>query len=197
MPSHNTTAKPKPALFIDRSNVGRIAERIVANELEAHGFRVSDLNKEGVSTNADLLAVGHRKTWQIQIKGATNQRSRQWWVQYGYCTPEIIKKKSRMFNRRKSFYSADIIVLVAVRSPTDYCCVVLKTKDAERAAQLNLDRSYRTRTRSGTEKKPNKVYVTLDPTPREHTAQGRDMLVRERRIVKNGLNAWGILLKAG
>ena len=42
---------------IGRHNVGRIAERIVANELEFRGFRVSDLNREGTSANADLLAA--------------------------------------------------------------------------------------------------------------------------------------------
>lgn len=38
-----------PAPSINRHNVGRIAERIVSNELEYRGFRVSDLNKEGTS----------------------------------------------------------------------------------------------------------------------------------------------------
>jgi hypothetical protein len=47
-------------------NVGRISERIVSNELEFRGFRVSDLNKEGTSANADLLAAKDGKTWQIQ-----------------------------------------------------------------------------------------------------------------------------------
>lgn len=56
---------------IGKSNVGGIAERIVANELEYRGFRVSDLNKEGVSANADLLAVKGGKGWQIQVKGAS------------------------------------------------------------------------------------------------------------------------------
>jgi hypothetical protein len=42
---------------INKHNVGRIAERIVSNELEYRGFRVSDPNKEGTSANADLLAA--------------------------------------------------------------------------------------------------------------------------------------------
>ena len=46
---------------IARLNVGQIAERIVSNELEARGFRVSDLNRDGLSANADLLAAGY---WQ-------------------------------------------------------------------------------------------------------------------------------------
>jgi hypothetical protein len=40
---------------IVQRNVGRIAERIVSNELEARGFRVSDLNSDGAAANADLL----------------------------------------------------------------------------------------------------------------------------------------------
>jgi methanogenic corrinoid protein MtbC1 len=39
---------------ISQGDVGRIAERIVANELEARGFRVSDLNSDGTAANADL-----------------------------------------------------------------------------------------------------------------------------------------------
>src|SRR2546430_16027792 len=144
-------------LAIDRLTVGRIAERIVANELEARGFRVTDLNKDGVSANADLLAAGHNTVWQIQVKGATNnQKHKRWWIQYGYCTPEIITKTASMFNRRQSFYRADIVVLVAVRSPTEYRCIVLQAEDAERAGQFNLDRGYRTLTRQGTEKRPSK-----------------------------------------
>jgi hypothetical protein len=123
-------------LALPRWNVGNIAERIVANELEVRGFRVSDLNIGGVSANADLIAAGHDKVWQIQVKGATNTQKDKKWVQYGYCTPEIIRSGEPMFNRRQGFYRADIVVLVAVRSPTEYRCIVLRTKDAERAAQL-------------------------------------------------------------
>jgi hypothetical protein len=45
-----------------RYNVHRIAERIVCNELESRGFRISDLNKKGTSANADLPAAKARKT---------------------------------------------------------------------------------------------------------------------------------------
>jgi HJR/Mrr/RecB family endonuclease len=66
---------------VNRHNVGRIAERIVSNELEYRGFRVSDLNKEGTAANADLLAARDGKTWQIQVKGTSGT-----WFDYGYCT---------------------------------------------------------------------------------------------------------------
>src|ERR1700733_7497215 len=106
---------------INRHNVGRIAERIVSNELESRGFRVSDLNKEGTSANADLLATRDGKTWQIQVKGATEENG--WWFGYGYCTEAIIagkgKEEGRMFNRCSpdSFYKAEIVVLVSVKLP--------------------------------------------------------------------------------
>lgn len=187
-------------LNVNRGNVGRIAERIVANELEAQGFRVSDLNRHGISANADLIAAGHKKVWQIQVKGATNQGKR-WWVQYGYCTPEIIKRTCAMFNRREGFYTADIVVLVAVRSPQEYECVVLSAKEAERAAQLSLDRSYRKRTRDGTARKPGKVWTILEPSPRDRIATTRSkaedwkMLKHERKILRRGRQrGWKTLL---
>jgi hypothetical protein len=52
---------------INQHNVGRIAERIVSNELEFRGFRVSDLNKEGTSANADLLAARIGKTTTLSV----------------------------------------------------------------------------------------------------------------------------------
>lgn len=80
--------------IITRKNVGRIAERIVANELEARAYRVTDLNRDGISANADLLASREGKVWQVQVKGATNGPSdRHWWLQYGYCTQDMIEKK--------------------------------------------------------------------------------------------------------
>jgi hypothetical protein len=98
---------------INRHNVGRIAERIVSNELEFRGFRVSDLNKEGTSANADLLAAKDGRTWQIQVKGATYEDG--WWFGYGRCAEEIISKTEPMFNKCRSdssFYKA-----TAVRVP--------------------------------------------------------------------------------
>jgi hypothetical protein len=78
---------------INRHNVGRIAERIVSNELESRGFQVSDLNKEGTSANADLLAAKDGKTWQIQVKGATEGGS-SWCVNYGFCQQEAVQVRA-------------------------------------------------------------------------------------------------------
>ena len=74
---------------IGKKNVGRIAERIVSNELEARGFRVSDLNRDGVAANADLLAVHPDRVCQVQVKSAANKKGEgqkkdePWWIQYG------------------------------------------------------------------------------------------------------------------
>lgn len=184
------------AVSINSRNVGKIAERIVANELEARGFRVSDLNRDGLAPNADLLAAGHGKAWQIQVKGSTNAPTDRWWVGYGYCTDEVIARQQPMFNRHdsdRSFYRADIVVLVAVRSPTDYRCIVMPTTTAEKAAQLNLDRGYRTRTRDGQKKKPGKVWVHLEAPPREHERPPdiRELGQKERAIIGKHLDAWG------
>ena len=91
---------------LGRRSVGKVAERIVMNELEARGYRVTDLNKDGLSANADLIAAKGGKIWQIQVKGSTNTMDKRWWIQYGYCTPEIIAGKIKMFNRHDSFYTA-------------------------------------------------------------------------------------------
>ena len=99
-----------------------------------------------------------------------------------------------MFNRRQSFYKADFVVLVAVRSPSEYRCVVLPVQ-AEAAAQINLERGYRSLTRKGEKKKPGKVWTYLDPAPREsqRSAESRRQLEAERAIIKKYLGAWSEL----
>ena len=102
-----------------------------------------------------------------------------------------------MFNRSRSFYRADFVVLVAMgRSVTDYRCVVLPVAEAERAAQFNLDRDYRTLTLAGQKKKPGKVWLWLEPAPREHNrAKSALQLVRkERAILRKRDNDWKVLL---
>ncbi len=176
---------------IGRENVGRIAERIVSNALEARGFRVTDLNSDGLSANADLLAAKNKRVWQIQVKGMTNGANhRSWRVQYGYCTAAVVSGRQSMFNRTSSFYKADVVVLVAVRSATDYCCVVLPVRLAEKAAQLNLKRGYRRRKRDGSKKKPHKVWRIIDGSKREKDDPTRN---NERRILAKHIDGWGVL----
>ncbi len=183
---------------IMQGNVGRIAERIVANELEARGFRVSDLNSDGPAANADLLAVSSDATLQVQVKGSANAGGEHWWVGYGYCTREIIDRinHATMFNRKSSFYKATHVVLVAVRSPREYSSIVLPIVKAEFAAQLNLDRDYRTPTHSGETKKPNKVWIQLEPSPKAH-AHTIELCRKERRILAEYRDdpGWDCLVK--
>ncbi|MEW6767194.1 MAG: hypothetical protein AB1342_04095 [Pseudomonadota bacterium] len=171
---------------ISKTNVGRISERIVANELEARGFRVSDLNSDGTAANADMLAVSPNAALQIQVKGATNPDDKPWWVGYGFCTEPIIEKlnKETMFNRRSSFYTASHVVLVAVRSPTVYSYVVLPVDAAEEAAQLNLDRNFRAPKRDGQKKSPGKVFIELEPLPNARR-ETIERCANERKILAN------------
>src|SRR6202020_1417511 len=115
--------------------VVRIAELIASNELELRAFGVSALNKEGTSANADLLAAKDGKTWQIQVKGAT-EGGDGWWVNYGFCHQEVIDKQRDVYNSVESFYRAQVVVLVSVKSASDYKCIVLPVTEAEKAAQL-------------------------------------------------------------
>jgi hypothetical protein len=177
---------------INKNNVGRIAERIVANELAYRGFRVSDLNKEGTSENADLLAAKDGETWQIQVKGSTATEESGWWVSYGFCDRDIIDGKKQMFNHsRSAFYKAQIVVLVSVKSPTEYSCVVLPVREAEKAAQLNLDYAYRTPKKDGSPKKPGMVWVDLDYI-RPAKPEIRRLLEAEQGLLKPYRNKWDL-----
>jgi hypothetical protein len=175
---------------INKGNVGRIAERIVSNELESRGFRVSDLNKEGTSANADLLAAKDGKTWQIQVKGATEENG--WWVNYGFGTDDKIGGSKPMFNATESFYKAQIVVLVSVKNPSEYRCVILPVIEAEKAAQLNLDHSYRNGKVDGSPKKPGKVWVSLDYIPKSRDPSRIPLLLAEQQILERFIDNWDI-----
>ncbi len=178
-------------MSVNKFNVGKIAERIVMNELEANGHRASDLNKDGLSANADVLASLGGKIWQIQVKGAVNVFGKRWWIQYGYSTPELISEESKVFNRKDSFYTAQYVALVAVRSPSEYRCFVLPITQAEKAAQLNLDRYYRQpRVRDGGERAPGKMWVNVDQSGRDRLVDAR--LDHERKILLANEGIWAL-----
>ena len=179
---------------IEQDNVGRIAERIVANDLEFRGFRVSDLDRDRTSANADLLAVRDKKTFQIQVKGASNTSKDRWfWVQFGYCDQDILDRNGEIFNRVSSFYQADIVVLVTVRSPKEYSCVVLPVEIAEQAAQINLDRDFRILARKGHPKKPHKVWTYLDYIPKSKDVSNNTLYSEEQKLLEPYRDKWEVL----
>jgi hypothetical protein len=177
---------------ISKTNVGRIAERIVSNELEYHGFRVSDLNKEGTSANADLLAVKDGKPWQIQVKGSTDDDGP--WFGYGFCTDEIIKGPDPMFNKSKSFYIAEIVVLVSVRAPKEYSFLAAPFAIAEKAAQINLAREFRTNRKDGKPKQPGPVWMAFYMPPRLPDGDRKASIVKEQELLKPYLDNWGAFI---
>jgi hypothetical protein len=152
---------------IGKHNVGKIAERIVANELEASGFLVRDLNLEGISANADLLAIKDGHVFQIQVKGASYEENDRenyngWWFQYGYCTEEHIRdKNAKMFNRAKSPLKADCVAMVCVRSPFEYAYLLMPVEIAEEGAQMNLDYGFRPNKENGESHRPAKVSISF------------------------------------
>jgi len=178
-------------MTITKHSIGKIAERIVMNELEFHGYRTTDLNKDGLSANSDILAAKDGKTWQIQVKGATNKESDRWWVQYGHCTLENINRQKTIFNSKDSFYIAQYVALVAVRSPSKYRCLILPVKIAEKAAQINLDRYYRKpKTRDGGIRKPGKIWVAIEKSERERRSD--PLLDQEREILQKAEDRWNL-----
>jgi hypothetical protein len=179
-------------VHINRHNVGRIAERIVSNELESRGFRVSDLNKEGTSANADLLAAKDGKTWQIQVKGAT-EGGDGWWINYGFCQQDVIDKQRTVYNAVESFYRAQVVVLVSVKTASDYKCVVLPVEEAEKAAQLCAEHSFRNLTQKGAKKKPGKLWAPIDYIAAKLKDPSRlPLLQAEQRILKKYIDNWDI-----
>lgn len=139
-------------------NVGRIAERIAMNELEARGFHIIDLAyMSKTSINVDFIASKGGDSFNVQVKGASNSAidpRNRWGIQYGFCTDEVISKERTMFNGTSdAALQADIVVLLAVRSPSLYRAIVLPIAEAERAAQLNLDAYYRKPSRAGGRRK--------------------------------------------
>lgn len=177
-------------MALTKQSIGKIAERIVMNELEFHGYRATDLNKDGLSANSDILAVKDGKTWQIQVKGATNKEKDRWWVQYGHCTAESIAKHTPIFNSKDSFYKAQYVALVAVKSPSNYRCFIFPVEAAEKAAQINLDRYYRQKKRDGGEHKPGKIWITLEESARDRRKD--PLLDKEREILQKGEGAWNL-----
>lgn len=178
---------------IGKKNVGRIAERIVANELEYRGFLVRDLNLEGLAANVDLLAVKDGKLWQIQVKGSsynTTYQQNGWWFQYGFCTDELIKNaNAKMFNRSAGSFQAEIVVLVCVRSPKEYKCIVLPSEVAESAAIINLNYAYRAAKVDGSNHKPGKVWFSLYKT-KARNAERQTGIDQEQQIVSPYENKW-------
>ncbi|MSR79043.1 MAG: hypothetical protein EXS59_02770 [Candidatus Taylorbacteria bacterium] len=178
-------------MLVNKGNVGKIAERIVMNELQFRGYQTTDLNKDGLRANADILASKDGKVWQIQVKGATNTPTGRWWVQYGHCDPDILSGKAKVFNRKESFYSAAYVALVAVRSPSEYRCFILPVAKAEKIAQLGLDRGYREPKRDGSEHKPGKMWTVVERSDKDRTRDPR--LNKEREILQSGENQWNLL----
>jgi hypothetical protein len=91
---------------------------------------------------------------------------------------------------KSSFYEADIVALVAVRSPTEYLCFILPVDVAEKAAQLHLDASFRFRNW-----KPGKTHLTLEPSPR---AKDHPSVIKERELISCYRNerGWARLLES-
>ncbi|MFZ1075713.1 MAG: hypothetical protein WAN50_05060 [Minisyncoccia bacterium] len=177
-------------MSLNKISIGKIAERIVMNELESRGYRTTDLNKDGMSANSDILAAKNGKTWQIQVKGATNKIGARWWIQYGHSDSETISGREPVFNRKDSFYTAQYVAFVAVQSPSKYQCYILPIKTAEKAAQINLNRGYRKPKLDGGEKKPGKMWTVIEKSDRERVHD--PLLEKERKILETGKDAWNL-----
>ncbi len=181
---------------INKSNVGRIAERIAMNELEARGFHIIDLAyMSKTSANVDFIASKGGRSFNIQVKGATNvfkSPSSRWWVQYGFCDDKGIAGERPIFNSKTEFaLKADVLVLLAIKSPSEYRAVVLPVEKAEEAAQINMDGYYRQPKTSGEKRKAGKFWCYLKPSANPRKANpSKD---KEQALLSSYADAWDTL----
>lgn len=172
---------------VNSKNVGRIAERIAMNELEARGYHIIDLAyMSKTAANVDFIASIEGQSFNVQVKGMTNplpKDNSRWSVQYGYCNQAIVDGKSPFFNSKEEFaLKADVVVLLAVHSPSRSRAIILPVKEVTDAAQINLDGYYRKPKSDGTPRVPHKVWAYLDP-PSKPTSEAewrrkeRDLLL--------------------
>lgn len=178
---------------VERGNVGRIAERIAMNELEARGFHIIDLAyMSKTAANVDFIASKGGKPFCVQVKGMSNKPSARWTVQYGYCDEDIVERRRGFYNGKSDYaLQADVVVLVAVKSPSEYRAVVMPVELAEKAAQMNIDGYYRQPKKGGGTRSPNKVWIELEATAKPRKANpDRDT---ERALLKDHEGAWETL----
>lgn len=179
---------------VDSKNVGRIAERIAMNELEARGFHIIDLAYTSKTfANVDFIASKGGRSFNVQVKGTSLREKQRPAVQYGYCTKETVAGTIPMFNgKSEAALRADVIVLMGVYSPRRYTAVVLPVDRAEAAAQMNISLYYRATKKDGTARVENKVYVELEGTPRPRVPVPAEK-VKERELLLAHLDAWDLL----
>lgn len=184
---------------INSKNVGRIAERIAMNEMEARGFHIIDLAyMSKTSANVDFIASKDGKSYNVQVKGASNlitSQSSRWWVQLGYCDADTIDHRTPLFNGKSDFaLKADVIVLVAVKSPSEYRAVVLPIDEAERAAQLNMDGYYRQPKPGGGKRQPGKIWCHLEAAA--NPRKDKPLKDQEQALLRKYEGAWDAMSSA-
>lgn len=179
--------------MINANNVGRIAERIAMNELEARGFHITDLAyMSKTAANVDFIASKNGRSINVQVKGATWKDGGRAGIHYGYCDDAAIEKRRSMFNSKVDFaFKAEVIILVAVNSPSKYRAIVMPVEDAERAAQINLDGYHRQEKVKGGKRAPSKIWTDLEGPVKPRKAN--PFKEEEREYIKKFEGLWDSL----
>lgn len=178
---------------IGSRNVGRIAERIAMNELEARGYAIIDLAYVSKTiANVDFIASKEGRSFHVQVKKTSLHEGDKPAVQYGFCTTDTILGASTFFNRRDdAALSADVVILLAVYSPSKYRAIIMPHQVAEGAAQINLSRYYRRPRLDGGTRQPGKVWLALEgaKNPRKPDPEQDE----ERPLLLEYENRWDLL----
>ncbi|MDX2224141.1 MAG: hypothetical protein SFV21_15430 [Rhodospirillaceae bacterium] len=142
-----------------RTSRGKIAERIVMNELASRDINVTDLNKDGFAPNADLIASVEGRLFPIQVKGAKVKPKQNWWLQFGGCTPANFSGEEPVFNSKIDNFKVSLVALVAIKSPRNYRCFMMPVWFAEKLAQEAIDADFRKPKKDGSQKKLHLIWI--------------------------------------
>lgn len=184
-------------MIIDQKNVGRIAERIAMNELEARGFHIIDLAYTSRTfANVDFIASKGGRSFNVQVKGSSVPMGKRRAIHYGYCVGAQVDGSMPVFNgKTDAALRADSIILMGVRSATDYWASVLPVERAEEAAQLNLNQYFRLPKADGSPRKEGKMYVEIDASPNARKLVHPEKS-KERELLIAHLGAWELVHSA-
>jgi hypothetical protein len=81
---------------------------------------------------------------------------------------------------------------VSVESASEYKCIILPVDEAESAAQLSLDHSFRVPNRNGSKKKPGKLWAHVDYIAKVRDKSRLPALNAEQAILKKYIDNWDI-----
>jgi hypothetical protein len=176
--------------------VGLLGELETELQLVKHGWHPVRLDTAQMASNADIIAIKHKKRVAIQIKTTNSQKlhSHSQWLGFGYATGYLRDKKA-IFNSKESPLIADVIIAVSYRDNLSRF-VILPVALAERLCRIHADYWYGVPARKRLNGKMGKrstsfpIYLCFTAnTASDHRAHAERM----KRNIVSYENRWDVL----